>query len=378
MSEIQNEGGLDQSQAERMISAGIAGQLGGSDNHDAETSDDSSLDSQAEDMVAEGLERATTPEDDDSANEEAETEETEESHEDDAEEGDDDETLEEDDEGEDESEGQFDSDYQYFDEEEGREVFLKAVDPESGEKSIYLDRKSAQEGLQRQVQYIGKLKSELAETKERYENEVVATQQELEMYRKNTDKEAARDMLIRDKLPEKFQTVNPDEISDENEYREYVRAKIAAEEEVEREVARQKADARDRKAKDKEAREAAESHVASRSQDWKFLGVVNPEDKAAVSELLSSEKDGVKIRNMIVDVTKAYGQDVGDKLLKGLVADLTLQRQTQTVQKAKNVVEGKKKVKTKKRTSSPATAPQRPSDARSMITTGLTQQGKTK
>lgn len=353
----------------------------GDDNAARTPSDNSNpLEDKSEEMVVAALEQDNNPDDegesdddadndsDDSDDSDSDDDSDESSEDDDDSDDDSDEDEEEDEDSEGEGKGNFDSDYKYFDEDEGREVFLRAIDPETGEKSVYFDRKSAQEGLQRQLKYIGQLKADLKSSEEKIETELASAQQELALYRKNLDKTAAKQMLVRAKLPEELQNQDPDKITDDDKYREFQRAWIRAEAEVDNEIETAKTNYANTQKAQKEARTNAETHVIGRAKDYKFLGIENSEDKAAVVDLFKKEvAEGVTVQEVATQIAQAFGAEMADAFLKGQISGLIAGRQEQTTAKAKTV---KKKFKKKTREATPPKKPVQ-ADARTMLTTAL-------
>lgn len=359
---------------------------GADDNTSTTPADDSNSleEDRSEEMISGALDGTQAEEDDTEVEEEVdddtEVDADEELEDDDDLDGDDDED--EDDESEDDEEdadeddeeghGKFDADYTYFDEAEGREVFLVADDPETGEKSVYLDRKSAKEGLAKQLKYIGQLKKEVEAERSARTDFESQTQEELNMFRQTLDRKAAKEMLIRAKLPEALQKLNPDEINGDDKYKEFQRGWIRAEAQVDQEIDQRREELKTTKAQRADARKAAESYVADRVKDYEFLGITNSEDKMAVKDLLKKEINGQTVKEILTQNRQTFGEEVADNLLKSFVSDLTTSRQKTTVQKAKKA---KKKVKTVKRKAAPAQKA-KDLDARSMLNAGLTLQGK--
>lgn len=359
---------------------------GADDNTSTTPADDSNSleEDRSEEMISGALDGTQAEEDDTEVEEEVdddtEVDADEELEDDDDLDGDDDED--EDDESEDDEEdadeddeeghGKFDADYTYFDEAEGREVFLVADDPETGEKSVYLDRKSAKEGLAKQLKYIGQLKQEVEAERSARTDFESQTQEELNMFRQTLDRKAAKEMLIRAKLPEALQKLNPDEINGDDKYKEFQRGWIRAEAQVDQEIDQRREELKTTKAQRADARKAAESYVADRVKDYEFLGITNSEDKMAVKDLLKKEINGQTVKEILTQNRQTFGEEVADNLLKSFVSDLTTSRQKTTVQKAKKA---KKKVKTVKRKAAPAQKA-KDLDARSMLNAGLTLQGK--
>ena len=125
--------------------------------------------------------------------------------------------------------------YLYHDKEEGREIFLKAVDPVTGESSIYLGREDAERGLATQVAFIGELKKQVAETREASDAKIAELEKQLVLYESGTNPEAAKEILIQGEMPERFRGVDPMTLSEED-LRQYKTARLDAEIKVEREV----------------------------------------------------------------------------------------------------------------------------------------------
>ena len=240
-------------------------------------------------------------------------------------EGDDDsgeESSESSEEGEEESEdGAEDGPgYLYHDEDEGREIFLKAVDPVTGESSIYLDRAEAERGLANQVAFIGELKKQVQEVREASNAKVAEMQKDLLLYQSGTNPEAAKEILVQAQLPEKFRNVDPATLSD-GDLREFKNARLDAEIKVEREVREQLEAAQAADKANADAQDRADQHIRSRKTDLKFFGLKNVEDQRMVNQKLSEKPEGSEYSysEIVTSVAKAFGNSVADQLLLTIV-----------------------------------------------------------
>jgi hypothetical protein len=281
----------------------------------------------------------------------------------------DDTDVEVDDEDDDSDAGDPERDYLYHDDEEGKEIFLKAVDPETGEKSVYLNRTEAQQGLQRQLKYIGEQKQQLTKLQEETEQKIAQLTDELNLFRKNLTTESAKEMLIRAKMPENLQALDPTEIVDEDDLRAWKKAHLDAELQLEREIAEEKAKIAERTRAQKEKAKAAHDYITSRISKLSDFGLTNSEDQLQARELLKSTpvEGGRTILQMAELIAEEFGNDMADRFIKGVISDIGNQRKAEVVEKAKKV---KTNIKTKKRKTTTTPKPVQ-MDARSMIAAGL-------
>jgi hypothetical protein len=313
---------------------------------------------------------------DNNESEEGDQEDDEEDYEESSEEETEDEEVEP--EPEDES---YDSGYVYFDEGLNKKVFLRAVDSETGKGSIYLNRKDAERGLARQLEYIKELETKTEETKARYEQDLVRLKKDLQIYELTAKPDQIRAGLIADKMPEKFRSVDPKKLG-EAEYDEYRAARIDAEVSVDREIRKLQDDAEKTAKESADAQAKADTHVKNRTNDTTFFGLTNTEDRFVITKRLKEVPDGSQYSyyDMAVSVAKAFGPGVADQFLKAAVQDIVAdapETKTPTKEKtseapakkkAEQVDQIKKKVKVKKPSSnnSGGSVPQ-PANPRDMI-----------
>lgn len=311
------------------------------------------------DDITDEVDDTDSPDDDvdndDSAEEELENddEEVEESDEDDEFEfeEDDEESEEEDDEEDvDTEEESYDSGYTYFDKDLNKKVFLTFEDPETGEGSTYLNRKEAERGMGRQLAYIGELKQQLDEAKERYDQDVMTLKKDLQIYEMTAKPDQLRASLILDKMPEKFRGVDPKKLG-ESEYDEYREARIEAEVSVDREI-RQAQDAAEKQANDnKKAEQDAQEHVKNRINDATFFGFTNAEDKYMFAKRLKETPEGGKhtYNDMAISIAKAFGKGVADTFLKAVTQDIISVEDSKTETPSNKEVESDSKPVVKKK-----------------------------
>lgn len=262
-------------------------------------------------------------------------------------------------------EGSYDSGYLYTDAELNKKVFLKFADPETGEKSIYLDRKEAERGLARQLAFIGNLKEELKETKTRYETEMANIRKDLQIYQLTAKPEQLKSAMIAEKMPEKYRSIDPKKLG-EAEYDEYKTARVEAEIAVDREIRQARQDAEDASKKSAEDLDRATTHIRKRAEDSTFFGLINSEDKYIVSKRLKETPEGSQNNyyEMAISVAKAFGNVAADTFLKAIVQDVisveepkletppAKKEPPKPAKKADKVEQIQKKVKVKKVSSS--------------------------
>lgn len=299
--------------------------------------------------------------------------------------------------GEEDAEDDTDvSAYLYHDEDEGRDIFLKAVDPATGESSIYLDREEAERGLANQVAFIGELKKQVAETREASDARIAELEKQVVLYESGTNPEAAKEILIQGEMPERFRGVDAATLSDED-LRAYKNARLDAEIKVEREVRTKAEQAQDaRKAADA-AQDRADQHIRSRMTDLKFFGKKNVEDQRTIRQKMAEKPEGSDFdySEIVTSVAKAFGNQVADQMLLSIVGGqqeaLTDSEPTEPKAKAKakkaakpkaeQVQKVKKKVRRKKAkptNSTPATPEVSKMGAKNILKDAFKTQGKPK
>ena len=339
-------------------------------------------------------------EDEDVDNDEETDDESEEPDEDaededeDLEEGDDEETDDEPEEGSEEpEEDAYASEYLYRPEGEDRDLFLRAKDPVTGEFSEYLNREEAEVGLGRQLAYIGTLKKQVDTAREASAAKLAEMQEQLTIFTAGSSPEAAKETLIRSKMPENLRNVNVGELG-EDQLKAYKTARLEAEIAAEREI-QQAVDAqKDADKANQEAEDRATRHVASRAADVKFFGFKNMEDRVAVSDKLEEKPEGSEYsyQDIAISISKAYGNAAADMFLRTLIpspsTESPAEPETKTEKKTskqkpkpkkkatKETAEKvSKKVKRKKRVTKSETAPATPTTAKEMLQIGFEKQG---
>lgn len=268
-------------------------------------------------------------------------------------------------------EGGETSAYLYYDEDEERDIFLKAVDPVTGESSIYLDREAAEQGLANQVAFIGELKKQVAETRQASNAKIAELEKELARFASATSPEAATEILIQAEMPERFRGINPTTLSEED-LRAYKNARLDAEIKVERNVRTQAQQAQDARDADDAAQERADQHIRSRMTDLKFFGLKNVEDQRMIRQKMAEKPEGsdYDYSDIVTSVAKAFGNSVADQMLltivggKSQISDDSKPnekpkqgKKTAAKPNAKQVEEVKRKVRRKKAKPSNSTVP---------------------
>lgn len=250
--------------------------------------------------------------------------------------------------------------YLYHDETEGREIFLKAIDPVTGEGSVYLDRDEAERGLANQVAFIGELKQQVQETREASSAKVAELEKELILLRGGSNPEIAKENLVKAELPERFKNVDPANLADED-LRLYKNARLDAEIKVEREIRTQVETAERQRLDHENAEDRAKQHIRSRMTDLKFFGMKKVEDQRQIKTTLNEKPEGsdYNYSDIITSVAKAYGNEVADQMLLAIVGGnpqksndsetpTTPKPKTSKKPKAEQVEKVKKKVRRKK------------------------------
>ena len=224
-------------------------------------------------------------------------------------------------------------------------MFLTATDPETGEASTYYSREKAQEGLQRQLNQIGKLKAERDSVREELGSENTALKDEIAIYRQTLTKESAMGMMVRSRLPEDLQGVDPKTL-DEADYRKYVAAEARAEAEIKAEIEKANRENADRAAELEAKEKAAADHVRAKSRDFQALGINNAEDRMAFGEMMTTKPDDSAYtpEKMAELIAIEFGDAYADRFIASLASDFQKGASQKVVEKAKSV---KAKVKTK-------------------------------
>ena len=289
-------------------------------------------------------------------------------------------------------EGSYESGYLYKPEGEDTPIFLRAVDPVTGEGSTYLNREEAEAGLGRSAAYIGDLKKQLTEGRESANGQIAALEKELVAFRAGvTSPEAARATLIASKMPERFRGVDPTTLG-EDDLKAYKQAAIDAEIAASREISEEAARLETERKSAQEAEDRATSHVASRAADVKFFGFRNMEDRVEVQKKLREKPEGSEhtFQDIAISIGKAYGNEVADMFLRTLINPSPSQAEEPSTEKkpvkktakkttkkatAKTTKKVAKQVKRKKKpTGGKATkTPAMPSSAREMMTLSFAQ-----
>ena len=348
-------------------------------SEDAEVEPETEEVSEEEEVEVEDADNSDEDEDD------TVVDELEESEEDEDEEDEEDSDDEEDEEIEEEEleEDSKESSYLYTDD-EGKKVFLKFTDPETGESSTYLTREKAEEGMARHLTYIGELKAQIESERESVNSKINALENDLAFFQRSINKDEVRKGLINDKLPEKFKGLDPTTLSDEAEIKAFKNAILDAEIEVDREIRKASEERKEANEKAQKAQDEALNHIRSRSTDLKFFGFTNSEDRMTIRDKLTEKPEGTEYTHsdIAVSLSKAFGNKVADQYLKSVVSgqsetetspkveekETTKKAPKKTVSKKKKVEAIKKKVKPKKKVKAPNnTSKKAKSSAKSII-----------
>ena len=285
--------------------------------------------------------------------------------------------------------------YLYHDEEEGRDIFLKAVDPATGESSIYLDREEAERGLANQVAFIGELKKQVVESREASNAKIAELEKELARFSAATTPEAATEFMVQAAMPERFRGVDTTTLSDED-LRQYKSARLDAEIKVEREIRENATAAQAARDADDANQERADQHIRSRMTDLKFFGMKNVEDQRTIRQKMAEKPEGSEFdySTIVTSVAKAFGNDVADTVLLAIVGGQPAstdsqpeekpkakKKATKAKPKAEEVQKVKKKVRRKKAkptNSTPATPKINEMGAKNILKDAFNMQGKEK
>lgn len=226
--------------------------------------------------------------------------------------------------------------YLYHDDEEGRDIFLKAVDPATGESSIYLDRAAAERGLANQVAFIGELKKQVTETREASNVKIAELERELARFSAATTPEAATQLMITAAMPERFRAVDPTTLSDED-LRQYKNARLDAEIKVEREIRENAEKSQQARDANDAAQERADQHIRSRMTDLQFFGMKNVEDQRTIRQKMAEKPDGSEFdySEIVTSVAKAFGNKVADEMLLSIVGGPKVETDSSTEEKPK-------------------------------------------
>ena len=313
----------------------------------AESDDDSQTDLVEEDSDEE------TDETDDSTSEEDEDEAGDSDEEDEAEGSDDeeqdDDPVEDDsddaDEGDDETDSEETDSYLIFDEAEGREVFLRAEDPETGETSVYDTREAAAEGFGRILSHVGELTQQIETQNAASTARIAELETQLDRYQRGTGMtpEQQLNTEIHSRLGDDVKAllidadgnaVDPKTLSEEA-YGTYRRAVIDAREELKSEIERARTERVRAKTQKAEAAKAAETHVNSRRRDYQFFGVRNADARIALDKTLTTktalpsavDAEGNPVEMAPLDVAALLAEEIGtdaaDAYLRGMAAEVS-------------------------------------------------------
>jgi hypothetical protein len=256
-----------------------------------------------------------------------------------------------------------------FDEEENRYVFLKAKDQTTGEQSVYLSREQAQQGLQRQLEYIGKLKQEKQKVEEEFTQKLSESEAQLQLYSKVMTPQQAKLSLIQEELPEEYRGIDVMTLTDEEQIRKVKIAQIEAEAKVEAKLRSYKEQVLTQKQAREQSKQKALEHVNSRVSDTTFFGLRNVEDKYALEQVLNSPQDnGMTFRNVATVIAETVGTSYADDFLRGVAQRIGADQAQREVQQTLSGI----RTEPKYTPSPPARKPPvQGMSAKSMITTGL-------
>lgn len=312
---------------EEMIASSMALDMLADADNDEETSDETDLSDQNNDDADDDTS------DDDNQDEDDDGETPDDEDTDDQDDQDDDADDEDDSEDDDQEHGEYDADYLYYDEDEGREIFLRANTEDGTEESIYLTRQDAEDGLRAQLEFIAELKGNA----EKLQQEKVAVEEQLAFFSSTMDETLAKELLIRQRMPKDLAAVSDEQLASDSELKtRHDRARIRAEIQLEHDINQKRSDREAQQNAAEETKKHATEFVTKKLKNLKELGIRNTENQRAFRKKLKEEVNGTTVQDVLETATQAWGDVIGDMLINGFAANFRTNTQKEVVEKTKD------------------------------------------